>query len=141
MKIKTNQKPHPGQEAMYQLPHFAPPTPPVHQLLPVPFRSVPFHSGFYSFPMVTCTWWVLGLAVKVPWLGDVGGIARRVTCTWWLLGHVGLAVKVPWLGPCGPILALAAWTGFETLLSPCRGFISGREGCLGSERVYANQEC
>ena len=27
MKIKTNQKPHPGQEAMYQLPHFAPPTP------------------------------------------------------------------------------------------------------------------
>ena len=26
VKIKTNQKPHPGQEAMYQLPHFAPPT-------------------------------------------------------------------------------------------------------------------
>ena len=42
--------------------------------------------------------------------GEVGGIIRRVTCTWWLLG---LAVKVPWLGPGGPSLALAAWTGFE----------------------------
>ena len=42
--------------------------------------------------------------------GEVGGVTRRVTCTWWLLG---LAVKVPWLGPCGPILVLAAWTGFE----------------------------
>ena len=42
--------------------------------------------------------------------GEVGGVTRRVTCTWWLLG---LAVKVPWLEPCGPILALAAWTGFE----------------------------
>ena len=26
---------------------------------------------------------------------------------------IGLAVKVPWLGRCGPILVLAAWTGFE----------------------------
>ena len=30
--------------------------------------------------------------------GEVGGVTRRVTCTWWLLG---LAVKVPWLGPGG----------------------------------------
>ena len=42
--------------------------------------------------------------------GKVGGVTRRVTCTWWLLG---LAVEVPWLGPCGPIFALAVWTGFE----------------------------
>ena len=42
--------------------------------------------------------------------GEVGGVTRRVTCTWWLLG---LAVKAPWLGPGGPILALAAWTGLE----------------------------
>ena len=42
--------------------------------------------------------------------GEVGGVTCRVTCTWWLLG---LAVKVPWLGLCGPIPALAAWTGFE----------------------------
>ena len=42
--------------------------------------------------------------------GEVDGITCRVTCTWWLLG---LAIKVPWLGPGGPILALAAWTGLE----------------------------
>ena len=40
--------------------------------------------------------------------GEVSGVTCRVTCTWWLLG---LAVKAPWLGPHGPILALAAWTG------------------------------
>ena len=39
--------------------------------------------------------------------GEVVGVTRRVTCTWWLLG---LAVKAPWLGPGGPILVLAAWT-------------------------------
>ena len=37
--------------------------------------------------------------------GEVGGVIHRVTCTWWLLG---LAVKVPWLGPGGPTPALAA---------------------------------
>ena len=42
--------------------------------------------------------------------GEVGGVTRRVTCTWWVLG---LAVKAPWLGQGGPILALAAWTGLE----------------------------
>ena len=26
------------------------------------------------------------------------------------------------------------------LLSPCRGFISDMEGCLGPERVYDNQD-
>ena len=26
---------------------------------------------------------------------------------------LGLAVKVPWLGPGGPILVLAVWTGLE----------------------------
>ena len=35
--------------------------------------------------------------------GKVGGVTCRVTCTWWLLG---LAVKAPWLGPSEPILAL-----------------------------------
>ena len=39
--------------------------------------------------------------------GEVGGVTHRVTCTWWLLG---LAVKVPWLGPGEPTLALATWT-------------------------------
>ena len=43
---------------------------------------------------------------------EVGGVTLRVTCTWWLLG---LAVKAPWLGLGGPILALAAWTGLENV--------------------------
>ena len=37
--------------------------------------------------------------------GEVGGVTRRVLCTWELLG---LVVKGPWLGPGGPILGLAA---------------------------------
>ena len=44
--------------------------------------------------------------------GEVGGVTRRVTCTWWLLG---LAVKAPWLGPGGSILAPAARTGLENV--------------------------
>ena len=42
-----------------------------------------------------------------------GGVIHRVTCTWWLLG---LAVKAPWLGLCGQILALAAWTHLENAM-------------------------
>ena len=42
--------------------------------------------------------------------GEVGVVTRRVLCTWQLLG---LAVKEPWLALGGPILGLAAWTGFE----------------------------
>ena len=42
--------------------------------------------------------------------GEVGGVTCRVTCTWWLLG---LAVKAPWLGPGGSILPLATCTGLE----------------------------
>ena len=36
---------------------------------------------------------------------EVGGVTCKVTCTWWLLG---LTIKAPWLGLGGPILALAA---------------------------------
>ena len=32
--------------------------------------------------------------------GEVGGVTPKVTFTWWLLG---LALKAPWLGPGGPI--------------------------------------
>ena len=39
--------------------------------------------------------------------GKVAGVTRRATCTWWLLGF---AVKTPRLVPGGPFLALAAWT-------------------------------
>ena len=43
----------------------------------------------------------------------MGGVTHRVTCTWWL---PGLAVKVPWLGLGGPIIALAAWIGLKNHL-------------------------
>ena len=70
--------------------------------------------------------------------GEVGGVTRRVLCTWQL---PGLAVKGPWLASGGQILTLAAWAGLKTLLSPIRGFISVRKGCLGSEQVFANRGC
>ena len=66
----------------------------------------------------------------------MGGITHKVTCTWWLLG---LAVKVPWLGPGGPILALTAWTGLENATLTLGGsFQAGKAtwglcGCLKTE--------
>ena len=41
----------------------------------------------------------------------VGEVIRRVTCTWWLLG---LALKEALLGMGGPPPALTAWTGCMT---------------------------
>ena len=41
--------------------------------------------------------------------GEVGGVTGRVLCTWWLLG---LALKRPWLVLGGPPHALTAWTGY-----------------------------
>ena len=65
------------------------------------------------------------------------GPCTRVTCTWWLLGF---AVKAPWLGPGGPILALAAWTGLEntTLHLVGGSFLAGKStwalsGCLTTD--------
>ena len=40
--------------------------------------------------------------------GEVGGVTGRVLCTWWLLG---LALKRPWLVPGGRSHAMTAWTG------------------------------
>ena len=58
--------------------------------------------------------------------GDVGGVNCRVTCTWWLLGF---ALKKSWLGLGGPPIALTAWRGLQnttlTLVSSkkaCLGF-------------------
>ena len=46
----------------------------------------------------------------------------RVLCTWWLLG---LALKRPWLVPGGQPNALTAWTGLEntTLTLQRAGFL------------------
>ena len=70
--------------------------------------------------------------------GEVGGVIHRVTCTRWLLG---LAVKCHGWDHVGQLLPWLHGQALKTLLSSCRGFISGREGCLGPERVYANREC
>ena len=63
-------------------------------------------------------WWLLGLALKRPWLVPTG----RVLCTWWLLG---LALKRSWLVPGGQPHALTAWTGLEntTLTLQRAGFL------------------
>ena len=42
--------------------------------------------------------------------GKVGGVTGRVLCTWWLLG---LPLKRPWLVSGGPPHALTVWTGLE----------------------------
>ena len=94
---------------------------------------------------VLCTWWLLGLALKRPWLvpggsphaltawtglenttltlqraGFLQERLRRVLCTWWLLG---LALKRPW-SPHD----LTAWTGLEntTLTLQRAGFLQER---------------
>ena len=54
--------------------------------------------------------------------GEVGVVIHRVTCTWWLLGF---ALKEAWLGLDGPPLALTACTGLENTNLPCSGFVSG----------------
>ena len=51
----------------------------VHQLLPVPFRSVPFRSGFYSFPFSLST---VKLVLGLPW--DLEILDRM----YWQLGEM-----------------------------------------------------
>ena len=46
-----------------------------------------------------------------------------------MVAAIGLAVEMPWLVPG----ALDVWTGLENAT-----LISGREGCLGFERVFDN---
>ena len=66
----------------------------------------------------------------------MGGVTGRVVCTWWLLG---LALKRPWLVPGGPPHALTAWTGLEntTLTLQRAGFLTRKaawslSGCMAT---------
>ena len=69
---------------------------------------------------------------------EVGGVIGRVLCTWWLLG---LALKRPWLVPRGPPHALNAWTGLEntTLALQRAGWFLARKaawalsGCMATD--------
>ena len=87
-----------------------------------------------SMPNVTFCWHHTGQSVSasVERVGKekVGGVTHRVTWTWWLLW---LAVGTGWSNSC---LGCT-----NRLLSPCRGFISGSQGDLGSERAFAGREC
>ena len=51
----------------------------------------------------------------------VGGYHPEGDNTWWLLQ---LAVEKSWSMPGGPLFCYFAQTGLETLLLPCRGFVS-----------------
>ena len=55
----------------------------------------------------------------------MGGVTHRVLCTWQLLG---LAVKEPWLALSEPIPTLVAQTGLENaILLPFGGpFLAGK---------------
>ena len=57
----------------------------------------------------------------------MGGVTCRLLCTWWLLG---LALKRPWLAPGGPPPALTAWTVLEntTLTLQRAGFWQEKAG-------------
>ena len=68
------------------------------------------HTAHCAETIVSAHWYTGSVSAERVGQGEVGGVTHRVTYTWWLLG---LAVKTPWLGPCGPILSLAAWTGLE----------------------------
>ena len=65
------------------------------------------------------------LATKFQNLVQKKNRPGRVLCTWWLLG---LALKRPWLVPGGQPHALTAWTGLEntTLTLQRAGFLQER---------------
>ena len=77
--------------------------------------------------------------------GEVGGATCRVTCTWWLLG---LAVKVPWLGlvscpgsPCtGEKEGLVFWTTFLVTLGGIAIYVHDVSKCIlnriGGKKTY-----
>ena len=57
--------------------------------------------------------------------GEVGGVTRKVLCTCWLLG---LAVREPWLGLGRPPPILTAWTGLEnTTLTLVEGWFLAKK--------------
>ena len=64
------------------------------------------HHTVHCAEKIVVVFWRAGSAsVERVGQGEVGWVTHRLLCTWWLLG---LAMKGPWLGPGGPILTLAA---------------------------------
>ena len=76
--------------------------------------------------------------------GDMHMVAARLGCERVMAGTGWHAYAWLWnshgwdrVGHLSPWLHRQA---YNKTLSPCRGLIYGKEGCLGSERVYDNQE-
>ena len=67
------------------------------------------HTAHYAEKIVSAHLWASGSEERVG-QEEVGGVTGRVLCTWWLLD---LAFKRPWLAPGGPPPTLTAWTGLE----------------------------
>ena len=65
----------------------------------------------HTVQIVNACWCTSCASAKRVGQGEVGVVICRVTCTWWLLW---LAVKGPWFGQDGPILTLAAWIGHNS---------------------------
>ena len=68
------------------------------------------HTAHCAEKIVSARWRADSASAERVGHGEVGGVTRRVLCTWHLLG---LTVKEPWLAPSGPILALTARAGLE----------------------------
>ena len=71
-----------------------------------------YHNAHCVEKIVSARWWPGSALAERVGQGEVGGVTRRVLCTWQLLG---LAVKEPWLAPSGSIPALVAHTGLENV--------------------------
>ena len=62
--------------------------------------------------------------------GDMHMVVARIGCKSAMVG-------TRWANSCPGCMDRLS----KTPLSPCRGFISCRKGCLGSEHVFDDQEC
>ena len=78
-----------------------------------------------------CSWHTGSASPDRVEQGEVGGVTRRVLCTWQLLG---LGVKGPWLTPGGLILSLAARAGLENTTLTFQGMFANR-GCFPTENA------
>ena len=95
------------------------------------------------------------------WLHHTAHCAEKIVCAlahWFCVTRKGGTGGGAWGHPQGAVHMVAARLGFEKamvgtgratprpdcidrlikLLSPCRGLVSGKKGCLGSEWVYGN---
>ena len=81
--------------------------------------------------IVSACWCAGSVLAERVGQGEVGGVTRRVLCTWQLLG---LAIKGPWLALGRPILGLAAWASLENTTLTLQGVHFWQRRLLGLYR-------